>query len=156
MMRQNLVTGSSPKSPSQTGYSTRPRCEPSGRMGTFWLLCKSTHPLSSLSTSQGQASSILTRDLSITQSYNDILSFKKELATDSLINIIPIFYSSGGIPWDEVMPTIGDSIEAAVQRIDEATQKLIAMTRDNLELEKAVVQFIDGIKVNVTGNIGYS
>ncbi|CCC09166.1 hypothetical protein SMACR_03009 [Sordaria macrospora] len=88
--------------------------------------------------------------------YNDILSFKKELATDSLINIIPIFYSSGGIPWDEVMPTIGDSIEAAVQRIDEATQKLIAMTRDNLELEKAVVQFIDGIKVNVTGNIGYS
>ncbi|KAK3952444.1 hypothetical protein QBC32DRAFT_341354 [Pseudoneurospora amorphoporcata] len=87
--------------------------------------------------------------------YNDILSFKKELATDFLINIIPILYFSG-IPWDEVMPTIGDNMEAAAQRIDEATRKLIGITHNNSELKKAVVQFIDGIEISIAGNIGYS
>ncbi|KAJ4390315.1 hypothetical protein N0V85_007345 [Neurospora sp. IMI 360204] len=89
------------------------------------------------------------------EDYNDIFSFKKELATSSLVNIIPVLYFSG-IPWDEVMPTIGDNIEAAAQRIDEATEKLIGMTQDNSELKKAMVQFIDGIKINIAGNIGYS
>lgn len=54
------------------------------------------------------------------------------------------------------MPTIEHNIEAAAERIDEAAEKLNEMTQDSPELQKAVVQFIDGIKVNVTGSIGYS
>ncbi|KAK3398385.1 isoprenoid synthase domain-containing protein [Sordaria brevicollis] len=87
---------------------------------------------------------------------NDILSFKKELATNSLINIIPVLYFSTGLAWDEVMPAIETSVEAAAERIDKATEKLTEMTRDNPELQEAVARFVDGVKVNVTGSIGYS
>ncbi|EGZ73764.1 hypothetical protein NEUTE2DRAFT_60780, partial [Neurospora tetrasperma FGSC 2509] len=60
------------------------------------------------------------------------------LATDILINIILILHSSG-IPWDEVLPTLVEYIEAASQRIDDATEKLDEMTRYNSELKKAAV-----------------
>jgi len=87
--------------------------------------------------------------------YNDVMSLKKEVKHNCLINIVPTLYKSG-LEWDDVMPTIADACVRSANKLDEAAAKLIQKTSGDKELNEAVIQFVDYVKINCTGNVGYS
>ncbi|KAK1831302.1 isoprenoid synthase domain-containing protein [Podospora conica] len=92
--------------------------------------------------------------------HNDILSFKKELAQNCLINIVPVLYRAG-TPWEQIMPTLDAELRAAADRLDGAARGLVAAVRAfggpaGDAQAAAVERLVDGVRYACTGNLGYT
>ncbi|KAK3389252.1 isoprenoid synthase domain-containing protein [Podospora didyma] len=86
---------------------------------------------------------------------NDVLSLKKEIANNCVINTVPVMYLSG-VPWERIMPELEADIEKSRKNLDDAAQVLIEGTMSEPDVNRAMIHFIDGVKNNTTGNISYS
>ncbi|KAL1845552.1 hypothetical protein Daus18300_014502, partial [Diaporthe australafricana] len=86
---------------------------------------------------------------------NDILSLKKEIATDCVMNLVPVLYKSGQT-LDRVIPHLIDEMHASRDRLDGAAATLHAMTQSDPQLARDVMRFIDGIRIMDTGTLEYS
>lgn len=86
---------------------------------------------------------------------NDILSLKKEIATDCVVNIVPVLYKSGQ-PLEEIIPHLTVEMHASRDRLDNMAARMDAMTRKDAELNRNVMRFVDGIRRMVTGTLEYS
>ncbi|KAK0750887.1 isoprenoid synthase domain-containing protein [Schizothecium vesticola] len=92
--------------------------------------------------------------------HNDLYSLQKEFSHNCLINIVPVLYRSGAVPWDRIMPTLDAELRAAADRLDAATRRLVekvlaSPTGDGPAMAVAVESLVGGIKYNATGNLGY-
>ncbi|KAK7735561.1 hypothetical protein SLS53_007474 [Cytospora paraplurivora] len=86
---------------------------------------------------------------------NDILSLKKEIATDCVVNLVPVLYKSGQ-PLEKVIPYLTEEMHASRDRLDSTAAKLDAMTRHDPQLNRSLMTFIDGIRIMDTGTLEYS
>ncbi|KAK0620088.1 isoprenoid synthase domain-containing protein [Immersiella caudata] len=87
--------------------------------------------------------------------HNDILSLKKELVNCCLINIVPVLYHAG-VAWDDILPFLDAELKGCCRRLDEAAEALLEKTKGDAELTHATRKIIDGVRTNITGNLGYS
>lgn len=76
-------------------------------------------------------------------------------ATDCVVNLVPVLYQSGQ-PLDEVMPYLIEEMHASRDRLDNTAAKLDVMTQNDIQLNKIVMRFIDGIRRMCTGTLEYS
>lgn len=103
-------------------------------------------------------------------SHNDIYSLQKEVSHNCLINLIPVLYRTGTVPWDRIMPTLDVELRAAADRLDATARRLVERvlvsngTGDDGEygngqsaeaMAVAVERVVDGIRNNATGNLSY-
>ncbi|KAF3766767.1 terpenoid synthase, partial [Cryphonectria parasitica EP155] len=86
---------------------------------------------------------------------NDILSLKKEIATDCVVNIVPVLLKTGQ-PLDRVISGLIEEMHNSRDRLDSMAARLSDMTRGNSQLHKDVMRFIDGIRIMDTGTLIYS
>ncbi|KKY30693.1 putative terpene synthase [Diaporthe ampelina] len=86
---------------------------------------------------------------------NDILSLKKEIATDCVVNIVPVLYKTG-LNLDRVIPSLIDEMHASRDRLDSAAARLHGMTLADPQLNQHVMNFIDGVRIMGTGTLEYS
>lgn len=61
-----------------------------------------------------------------------------------------------GVPWDDIIPHLDIVLRGCCQLIDQSTETLIKKIGDDAALAEAVSQFVEGVRVNVTGNVSYS
>ncbi|KAK1749477.1 isoprenoid synthase domain-containing protein [Echria macrotheca] len=91
--------------------------------------------------------------------HNDITSLKKEIANTCVINSVPVVFFSGTTPWDQVLPLIDGEIRDCTRRIDENAAVLLDKLSDGTEnkgVYDATVWFVDGVRLNCSGNFTYS
>ncbi|KAG8160934.1 hypothetical protein KVR01_009198 [Diaporthe batatas] len=86
---------------------------------------------------------------------NDILSLKKEIATDCVVNLVPVLYKTG-LSLDQVIPRLIEEMHASRDRLDSAAARLHSMTLADPQLNRDVMGFIDGIRIMDTGTLEYS
>ncbi|PSR92153.1 isoprenoid synthase domain-containing protein [Coniella lustricola] len=86
---------------------------------------------------------------------NDILSLKKEIATNCVVNVVPVLYMTGQ-SLDQVISNLVDEMHASRDRLDAMAAKLDLMTRAQPQLNKDVMRFIDGVRMMDTGTLIYS
>ncbi|KAK3352433.1 isoprenoid synthase domain-containing protein [Lasiosphaeria hispida] len=86
--------------------------------------------------------------------HNDILSLKKEVADNCIINMIPVLYFRG-TPWEQIIPHLEAELEACCRRLDKAAEALLEKTAGDVQLRKAVETIVHSVRVNTTGNLGY-
>ncbi|POS74314.1 hypothetical protein DHEL01_v207289 [Diaporthe helianthi] len=86
---------------------------------------------------------------------NDILSLKKEIATDCVVNLVPVLYKTG-LSLDQVIPRLIEEMHASRDRLDSAAARLDSITLADTKLNHDVMNFIDGIRIMDTGTLEYS
>ncbi|KAG6355737.1 hypothetical protein INS49_003702 [Diaporthe citri] len=86
---------------------------------------------------------------------NDILSLKKEIATDCVVNLVPVLYKTG-LDLDRVIPHLIDEMHRSRDRLDSAAARLHTMTLADPQLNHDVTMFINGIRIMDTGTLEYS
>lgn len=86
---------------------------------------------------------------------NDILSLKKEIATDCVVNLVPVLYKTG-LNLDRVIPRLIEEMHASRDRLDSAAARLHTMTLADPQLNHDVTMFINGIRIMDTGTLEYS
>lgn len=105
----------------------------------------------------------------MSRSHNDIYSLQKEVSHNCLINLIPVLYRTGTVPWNRIMPTLDVELRAAADRLDATTRRLVekVLARTGAGDDKdgggqsaeamavAVERLVDGIRNNATGNLSY-
>ncbi|KAH6898479.1 isoprenoid synthase domain-containing protein [Thelonectria olida] len=86
---------------------------------------------------------------------NDVLSLKKELGTDCIINAVTALMEPGkGL--DEVMGELERKMKQAVEDFDGAAEELLAQTRNDEALSGVVRRYIDGCRATVTGTLEFT
>ncbi|KAL7909375.1 isoprenoid synthase domain-containing protein [Trichoderma velutinum] len=73
---------------------------------------------------------------------NDLLSFKKEMATGCVLNILPVLYH-GGQDWDKIVPELILELEAICNRLDEAAAVLDKATSYDSAINKNLQTFVE-------------
>lgn len=76
-------------------------------------------------------------------------------ATDCVVNLVPVLYKAGQ-PLEEVIPHLTQEMQTARDRLDAAAAKLDIKTRGDIELNKSVMNFIEGVRIMDTGTLAYS
>ncbi|CAN8101905.1 unnamed protein product [Discula destructiva] len=86
---------------------------------------------------------------------NDILSLKKEIATDCVVNIVPVLYNTG-MPFKHIISFLIEKMIKSRDRLDSMADKLDMVTKADPQLNTNVMKFIDGIRIMDTGTLIYS
>ncbi|KAK0715435.1 isoprenoid synthase domain-containing protein [Lasiosphaeris hirsuta] len=86
--------------------------------------------------------------------HNDILSLKKEIVDNCIINMIPVLYF-GGMPWEQIISHLQVELEACCRRVDKAAEALLEKTAGDAQLSEAVESLVYSVRMNTTGNLGY-
>jgi hypothetical protein len=86
---------------------------------------------------------------------NDVLSLKKEIKSNCVINMVPVLYRAGK-PWDKIVPYLMTEFHSSVARLDQAGAALEKMTATDPDLCQTVKKFVDGHRMNCMGNVLFS
>ncbi|KAL1874928.1 hypothetical protein VTK73DRAFT_10354 [Phialemonium thermophilum] len=86
---------------------------------------------------------------------NDILSLKKEMATESLVSLIPVLYQEG-ITWGEIVPELIEELQLCRLRLEEAFEKLEKDSAGNARLLKDLRTYVDVCRTSTTGTYIYT
>lgn len=61
-----------------------------------------------------------------------------------------------GVPWGDIIPHLDIVLRGCCQLIDQSAEILVKKVGDDAALTRAVGQFVEGVRINVTGNVSYS
>ncbi|KAJ4327100.1 hypothetical protein N0V84_002488 [Fusarium piperis] len=86
---------------------------------------------------------------------NDMLSLKKELRTDCVINAVSALVEPG-ISLDEIVAQLEQRMRTAVKEFDEAAERLLGMAGSDKDLTGLVRRYIDGCRATVTGILEFT
>ncbi|KAM0246764.1 hypothetical protein ACHAP5_004535 [Fusarium lateritium] len=86
---------------------------------------------------------------------NDMLSLKKELRTNCVINAVTAIMKPG-MTLDMVVSELEERMRLAVQVFDDAADKLLRKTRSQEELQPFVKRYVDGCRAIVTGTLNFT
>ncbi|KAF4444347.1 hypothetical protein F53441_11159 [Fusarium austroafricanum] len=94
--------------------------------------------------------------VSILQSLlNDMLSLKKELRTDCVINAVAAIMEPG-MTLDMVISELEERMRLAVKQFDEAADKLLKKTEFRKEIRPIVERYANGYRSIVTGMLKFT
>ncbi|KAM0440209.1 hypothetical protein ACHAQK_006007 [Fusarium lateritium] len=86
---------------------------------------------------------------------NDMLSLKKELRTNCVINAVAAIMKPG-MTLDMVVTELEERMRLAVQEFDDAADKLLGKTGSQEELQPLVKRYVDGCRAIVTGTLNFT
>lgn len=86
---------------------------------------------------------------------NDVMSLKKELRTDCVINAVSALVEPG-ISLDEIVAQLEQRMRTAVREFDEAAEGLLRMVGSDKDLTGLVRRYIDGCRATVTGTLEFT
>ncbi|KAJ4271811.1 hypothetical protein NW762_000517 [Fusarium torreyae] len=86
---------------------------------------------------------------------NDVLSLKKELRTDCVINAVTAIMEPD-MTLDAVVAELEKRMQRAVIEFNDAADKLLKMTEPDEELQRIIGRYIDGCRTTVTGTLEFT
>ena len=86
---------------------------------------------------------------------NDMLSLKKELRTDCVINAVSALLEPG-VGLDEIVAQLEQRMRTAVKEFDEAAERLLLMAGPDEDQTGLVTRYIDGCRATVTGTLEFT
>ncbi|KAM0353522.1 hypothetical protein ACHAPU_001534 [Fusarium lateritium] len=86
---------------------------------------------------------------------NDILSLKKELRTDCVINAVAAMMEPD-MALDMVVTRLEERMGLTVKELDDAAQKLFEKTESHEDLKPPVKRYVDGCRAIVTGTLNFT
>ncbi|CAM1500430.1 Fc.00g095920.m01.CDS01 [Cosmosporella sp. VM-42] len=86
---------------------------------------------------------------------NDILSLKKEIVTDCVINLVPILQCEGKSLQQVIQDLIAD-LQDSRDRFDHFASELNSFVSGEEPLAAALHKYLNGLRTNVTGTADYS
>jgi hypothetical protein len=86
---------------------------------------------------------------------NDMLSLKKELRTNCIINAVAAIMKPD-MTLDMVVSELEERMGLAVKEFDDAADKLLNKTESQEELQSLVKRYVDGCRAIVTGTLNFT